>query len=342
MVPPAGIIITVSVLVAAGIAAYENPQVREWIENSRRKIAVALHSLGDDIHPDSKRSRRNDPSMQEDQSEEASEKRRQARAEILNRGRILEEKKRRSQRSFDTLVDKDGVLLTDQKEITPNASTTAVDNQSTDGLTRRHAEPQPTTEHRDPSPCRPPPDLLTQLETSMREQFSRSPTLSSSASHASESLINLTPTSEFPDPDISLPSTSAQHTPSSSGQPAHLASTSYFPPPSATLSPAESPSFYYAHPSNPFSDLHATPEHQQQQQTAPYNQTPFEPPSSAPSTIASSDMEHILHAQLTESEDDGMSLLSDEEEEGDGIRTPASVWTEVDSQVSSEAGQGRG
>ena len=46
-----GLIIAASVLVAAGIAIYENPQVRQWIDQSRRKIVVALHSLGDEIQP---------------------------------------------------------------------------------------------------------------------------------------------------------------------------------------------------------------------------------------------------------------------------------------------------
>ncbi|KAI9831769.1 MAG: hypothetical protein M1819_004666 [Sarea resinae] len=46
-----GIIIAASIVVAAGIAVYENPHVREWVNNSRRKIAVALHNLGDEINP---------------------------------------------------------------------------------------------------------------------------------------------------------------------------------------------------------------------------------------------------------------------------------------------------
>lgn len=46
-----GLIIAASVIVAAGIAIYESPQVRQWVDQSRRKIAVALHSLGDDIQP---------------------------------------------------------------------------------------------------------------------------------------------------------------------------------------------------------------------------------------------------------------------------------------------------
>lgn len=47
----AGLVITVSALVAAGIAVYESPQFRQWVDNSRRKIAVALHNLGDEIQP---------------------------------------------------------------------------------------------------------------------------------------------------------------------------------------------------------------------------------------------------------------------------------------------------
>ncbi|KAI9846579.1 MAG: hypothetical protein M1837_003820 [Sclerophora amabilis] len=48
-----GLIIAASVLVAAGIAVYENPQVREWVDKSRRRIALALYNLGDDIQPGS-------------------------------------------------------------------------------------------------------------------------------------------------------------------------------------------------------------------------------------------------------------------------------------------------
>ena len=40
---PLGLIIAASVLVAAGIAVYENPQVQEWFERTRRRIAVAIN-----------------------------------------------------------------------------------------------------------------------------------------------------------------------------------------------------------------------------------------------------------------------------------------------------------
>jgi len=38
-----------------GIAILENPQVREWIEEQRRKIAEALRSLGDELDPHTRR-----------------------------------------------------------------------------------------------------------------------------------------------------------------------------------------------------------------------------------------------------------------------------------------------
>lgn len=73
-----GLIIAASVLVAAGIAFYENPQVRQWVDQSRRKIAIALYSLGDEIQPE----RSNSQSQR--QSEE---QRRRRREEIARRNR---------------------------------------------------------------------------------------------------------------------------------------------------------------------------------------------------------------------------------------------------------------
>ncbi|RMZ71875.1 acetyl- C-acyltransferase [Pyrenophora seminiperda CCB06] len=71
-----GLIIAASVIVAAGIAIYESPQVRAWADQTRRKIAVALHSLGDDIQP-----RR--PSESSDDFEE----RKRGRDELVRRNR---------------------------------------------------------------------------------------------------------------------------------------------------------------------------------------------------------------------------------------------------------------
>lgn len=48
-------IIVVSALTAAAIAVYQHPEVREWTEETRRKIAVALRGLSEDIHPNRSR-----------------------------------------------------------------------------------------------------------------------------------------------------------------------------------------------------------------------------------------------------------------------------------------------
>ncbi|KAK0722297.1 hypothetical protein B0T26DRAFT_211978 [Lasiosphaeria miniovina] len=44
-------IIVVSVAVAAAIAVYESPEVRRMADDLRRRIAIALHSLGDNVDP---------------------------------------------------------------------------------------------------------------------------------------------------------------------------------------------------------------------------------------------------------------------------------------------------
>ncbi|KAK8090746.1 hypothetical protein PG994_000251 [Apiospora phragmitis] len=44
-------VIAASVVIAAGIAIYESPELRRMAEDLRRRIAIALHSLGDSISP---------------------------------------------------------------------------------------------------------------------------------------------------------------------------------------------------------------------------------------------------------------------------------------------------
>lgn len=46
-----GAIVVVTIVAAAAIAVYESPEVRQFAEDCRRRIAVALHSLGDEINP---------------------------------------------------------------------------------------------------------------------------------------------------------------------------------------------------------------------------------------------------------------------------------------------------
>uniref|UniRef100_L2FL01 Uncharacterized protein n=1 Tax=Colletotrichum fructicola (strain Nara gc5) TaxID=1213859 RepID=L2FL01_COLFN len=45
-------VIAVSVAVAAAIAIYESPEIRRYADELRRRIAVALHSLGENIDPE--------------------------------------------------------------------------------------------------------------------------------------------------------------------------------------------------------------------------------------------------------------------------------------------------
>lgn len=141
-----GLILSFSILFAASLAVYENnAEIRKWVDDSRRKIAVALHSFGDDIAPPPQSRNPNparDASTREDESPEAAERRRRARQEIMERGRVLEERrreKRASTRTFDDLVDKDGLL----KSTGIGARTTATESQSeTSELKKRKAEAQ--------------------------------------------------------------------------------------------------------------------------------------------------------------------------------------------------------
>jgi hypothetical protein len=148
-----GLIIAASVLVAAGIAIYESPQVRQWVDQSRRKIAVALHSLGDDIHP-----RRPSECSEdfEDRQQRRDELIRRNRNELIRRAREegiavdldelarigrddVEMAQRRQRgrtntsRSFDDLVGSDGTLK--KEEAAATGTETIID----DGLRKRGA-----------------------------------------------------------------------------------------------------------------------------------------------------------------------------------------------------------
>lgn len=135
---------------AAGLAAYENPQVRQWIDVSRRKVAIALHNLGDELAPDSDSGRGSkeaspDASTREDNDPEAAERRRKARQEIIERGKLLEERRKSKQgaankaKSFHDLVDKDGAL---KKEETTATTTAAEPQPEEPSLRHRHTESQ--------------------------------------------------------------------------------------------------------------------------------------------------------------------------------------------------------
>lgn len=123
---------------------YENPQVRKWVDNSRRKIAIALHSLGDEITPPTPSGERPpDASTREDASTDAVERRRKVRMELLERARLLEEKRKLQKeesakvQTFDDLVNKDGTLLSEKDA----AVTTAAElGTSEPTLRKRHPD----------------------------------------------------------------------------------------------------------------------------------------------------------------------------------------------------------
>lgn len=46
-----GAVVAVSVAVATAVAIYESPELRRYADDVRRRIAVALHSMGDNINP---------------------------------------------------------------------------------------------------------------------------------------------------------------------------------------------------------------------------------------------------------------------------------------------------
>ncbi|KAG6997742.1 hypothetical protein G7Y79_00038g075010 [Physcia stellaris] len=142
-----GLILSFSILFAASLAVYENnPEIREWVDNSRRKIAVALHNFGDEIappFPSRNPNPRRDASTREDESAEAAERRRKARQEIIERGRVLEERRRQKRantRTFDDLVDKDGLLKSTHDTAARTTAAEPIPQPETSELKKRKTE----------------------------------------------------------------------------------------------------------------------------------------------------------------------------------------------------------
>lgn len=50
-----GILLTLSIVAALGLAVYENPEVQRWLDEQRRRIADLLRSIGEDLDPASRR-----------------------------------------------------------------------------------------------------------------------------------------------------------------------------------------------------------------------------------------------------------------------------------------------
>jgi len=149
-----GLIVAASIIVAAGIAFYENEHIRQWIDTYRQKIAMALHSLGDEISP---------PSRSPEEDEEARRRRRESiirhnQLELVRRAREEgvavdldelaavattydaqhpEERRSNPNATFDDLVGSDGMLRDSASAAA--ASTTATAAASDAGLRQRGA-----------------------------------------------------------------------------------------------------------------------------------------------------------------------------------------------------------
>ena len=307
---------------------YENPQIREWIDRSRQKIAMALYSLGDDIHPRSISASRNDVSMHEEMTDHALARRRQAVAELMERGRVMEERRRRrheAQRATEAqndnvakpveqdVLSKDATRAwTTSAEI--GASTTPISEQQSNG------KPGPVRLHSLQLPSQSQdllisPEYDNSFETSYEEEMRNAWSMPSidrplrpASSHESESLLDLTPSSELaPDPDFSVPQRqSGRNGPRSRSISSH------------TMSNGDS-EYYYAHPDNPLDPIPTD--------STGFAQSPQHTAASSVSSVA--DSVDLVHA--SDAEEDGDSAFS---EIGDGMRTPASAWTDVDSVIS--------
>lgn len=322
-------------LVAAGLAAYENPQVRQWLDNSRRKIAVALHSLGDEINPPPRPSSvKEDISMTEAVGEEAEERRRKAKEDLDRRRQMILMRKNKAKAgstgSFDSLVDdeghlKDAVNTAEPEEV--QASTTAVDTTAQgNSLTRRKLD----TSHgaSDFSSEDPPRDNPRSLREGMDgDRMHISLPSEASSNHPSESLVDLTPTSEFPGTEQASPSSHA------SDQQEPMARSDYFSLAESASTNTESATsgFYYAHPQNADQNNADT-----QPTTSPFadplTHENLQDLSSTPSVAGSMG---YTQNQTGPTSSDG--TLSDFGYPTDGIRTPAS-WSEVESVVSGDDG----
>lgn len=313
-----GIIIGVSVLVAAGIAVYESPQFRRWVNQSRRKVAVALYNLGDEIHPREVHSE--DISMTEDAGAAAQERRLHAREEIERR-REFNQARRRSTRSsgtavsFDTLVDKDGRLKSEDGEddtrgIIMNddhatAQSTALDTSNLTSLHKRGGSPEPEALT----------DARLQAQHEMLEAMERDrlhlvlPSETSSH-HPSESLIDLTPTSEFPESNQESTPNRGQMENSEYFSVANLSNSTH----ASEIGQSE---YFYAHPNQ--SSLSTS-------SSVPAN--PFVDHDVSTASSIPGSLEHV-HDELSS------DTLSEWGQPTDGILTPAS-WSEVGSVISSD------
>lgn len=307
-----GLIIGVAAIVAAGMAVYESPQFRRWVENSRRKLAMTLHNLGNDIDPGNMDSLYgHDISMMEEVGPAADQRRQMAREEIQRRRSVLEERRRKRSTSslgtFDTLVDENGHLLDRQDQDNSVANSTGVDLGSSQPTHRGQQSEKPagSTVLYDAGP-----ESETKLRLSIPSQQSRASSVSNT---------DYTPVSEASNDmwaSMASPSNEGHRTRSLSSH-----------------TEGGSPKVIYAHPESvasgnaedarsPFSDLEGLRFTQSRPATP---QTP-------------STADNFSHVAVDASSD---GVLSEFEDSGSRVVTPAG-WSEVGSDVSSDEYHNRG
>ena len=137
-----GIIIAATVLIAAGVAIYEiNPQLRAWLEESRRRIALALQNLGPDVQHGSRREQEESEEVRErrrwfEEGLEAEMRRAGWNGEVFQRPGMdsvnMELRRRRrsrgstiqrsSSQSFDNLLSEDGSLRREHHAVATSSS----------------------------------------------------------------------------------------------------------------------------------------------------------------------------------------------------------------------------
>ncbi|KAI2621136.1 hypothetical protein GGR54DRAFT_89969 [Hypoxylon sp. NC1633] len=154
-------VIAISVAVAAAVAVYESPELQRMATDLRRRIAIALHSLGDNINPQDRENLFNRPEdaegflqsrglnlNAEPDVDADDETRRRQREELIYWNAVLEEKKEKERMDSEkTDVSQlrastrgssfDDFLQRDEKGA--YVFHTGSEAQNTDGLIRRRA-----------------------------------------------------------------------------------------------------------------------------------------------------------------------------------------------------------
>ncbi|KAI0379787.1 hypothetical protein F5Y04DRAFT_114417 [Hypomontagnella monticulosa] len=108
-------VVALTVAVAAAVAIYESPELQRYANDLRRRIAIALHSLGNSVSPEERENLFNRPEDAEgffrsrgvnfngeSDVDADDETRRRQREELMYWNSVLEEKKEKQRRGSDT------------------------------------------------------------------------------------------------------------------------------------------------------------------------------------------------------------------------------------------------